>query len=233
MKLAVIIPTYGRKELVARTLAQLAHQTRRPDLVLVSAPDEGHVEAVSIPGLALSFVFGSRGLVAQRNQALLNVSKSYDVVCFFDDDFLPAADYLERTIEAFRRNPHWVVITGNVLRDGINNEGVSFEEAEAILASSPALALQAGVAREWHGGYGCNMAVRMSAVGAERFDERLVLYGWQEDTDFTRRVARRGRIIHHTSLRGVHLGMKGGRVSGVRLGYRKLSIRSICCARGP
>src|SRR6185437_10582774 len=105
MKLAVIIPTYGRKELATRSLAHLARQTRKPDLVLVSAPDQSHVEATIPLGLPVSFVFGGRGLVGQRNEALLKVVDTYDVVCFFDDDFLPAADYIERTVEAFQGNP--------------------------------------------------------------------------------------------------------------------------------
>lgn len=223
MKLAVVIPTYGRKELVTRTLGHLARQTLKPDAVLVSAPDASHVESRVPAGLDyVSFVFGRRGLVAQRNQALTKLAGAYDIVCFFDDDFLPAADYLANTVAAFVSHPDWIVLTGDVVRDGINDAGVPFRDAEAQLAALPAMALAEGEAQPWHGGYGCNMAVRMSAIGAEQFDERLVLYGWQEDTDFTRRVARAGGIIRHTALRGIHLGTKGGRVSGVRLGYSQI-----------
>ena len=72
------------------------------------------------------------------------------------------------------------------------------------------------------GTYGCNMAFRVVDIAGHRFDERLPLYGWQEDTDFSRRVARGRPILRLHGLRGVHLGVKRGRVSGVRFGYSQI-----------
>ncbi len=66
------------------------------------------------------------------------------------------------------------------------------------------------------------MSIRSSAVGNLRFDERLVLYGWQEDIDFTSQLRcprPRGRI---SNILGVHLGIKAGRVSGTRFGYSQV-----------
>jgi hypothetical protein len=59
-------------------------------------------------------------------------------------------------------------------------------------------------------------------IGDMRFDERLVLYGWQEDIDFTSRLRSRGRVVCVAGIHGVHLGIKAGRVSGVRLGYSQV-----------
>jgi hypothetical protein len=50
-----------------------------------------------------------------------------------------------------------------------------------------------------------------------------VLYGWQEDVDFTSRLRARGRVVALKSIRGVHLGVKSGRVSGVRFGYSQVA----------
>jgi GT2 family glycosyltransferase len=223
MKVAVIVPTFGRRDLVGRVVGRLCHQSRTPDAVIVSAPDESHAEPTSYPGLPVAYVYGGLGaLAAQRNTALGRVIDHYDIVLFFDDDFLPADDFIERMVEGFNKNADWVVLTGHVLYDGISSPGISLDEGEAILAASTACSLAAGEARRWHAGYGCNMGVRVSAIASERFDERLALYGWQEDVDFTRRVARHGSIIRHTSLRGVHLGTKNGRVSGVRFGYSQI-----------
>ena len=67
------------------------------------------------------------------------------------------------------------------------------------------------------------MAFRLSAVGDLRFDERLVLYGWLEDRDFGGAVTNRGgRLVKCTSARGVHMGVKSGRVAGDRLGYSQV-----------
>jgi hypothetical protein len=71
--------------------------------------------------------------------------------------------------------------------------------------------------------YGCNMAIRMEAAAGLSFDEALPLYGWQEDIDFTYQLGRRGRLISTGLVTGVHLGAKGGRSSGKRIGYSQVA----------
>jgi hypothetical protein len=66
------------------------------------------------------------------------------------------------------------------------------------------------------------MAYRLSAVAQTRFDERLILYGWLEDADFSRAMTKRGRLVESQSIAGVHLGLKGGRVSGRKYGYSQV-----------
>jgi GT2 family glycosyltransferase len=73
------------------------------------------------------------------------------------------------------------------------------------------------------GAYGCNMSIRARLVGELRFDERLVLYGWQEDIDFTSQLRSRGRVVCVSAITGVHLGLKAGRVSGKRFGYSQVA----------
>ena len=79
-----------------------------------------------------------------------------------------------------------------------------------------------GVSKRACGSVGCNISVRSSFVGNLRFDERLVLYGLQEDVDFTSRLGRRGRVVGISNIRGVHLGLKEGRASGERFGYSQI-----------
>jgi hypothetical protein len=76
------------------------------------------------------------------------------------------------------------------------------------------------------------MAFRRTAIANLRFDERLVLYGWQEDTDFGARVAARGRCVRSDAVWGVHLGTKGGRSSGRRLGYSQIVNPRYLVAKG-
>jgi hypothetical protein len=66
------------------------------------------------------------------------------------------------------------------------------------------------------------MSVRCAVIGETRFDERLVLYGWQEDIDFTSQLRRHGRVVSISTLKGVHLGMKSGKVSGQRFGFSQV-----------
>ncbi len=222
MRLVVVIPTFGRREQVARLVAFLARQSRLPDEVIVSAPDASHVgwpEAVPFPVRA---IFGPTGLCAQRNTALDALEMSCDIITFLDDDFIPAEDYLANLAEAFAVNPDFAVVMGRVLRDGATNAGLGWPEAlEALAAPEPGPAPRAVV--DHVGAYGCNMSIRAAMIGGMRFDERLVLYGWQEDIDFTSRLRARGRVVCLAGLRGVHLGIKAGRVSGERFGYSQVA----------
>ncbi|HRO11897.1 family 2 glycosyl transferase [Amaricoccus sp.] len=223
MRLIVIIVTADRRAVLGQALAHLEGQTRRPDLVVVSAPDATHVDEAAVTTYPLRYVFGASGCTAQRNRALDSEhARDAEIFVFFDDDFVPAAEYLERAEAALARHPDWTVMTGHVLADGIKGPGLSFQQAGDILSGTP----DGKPERHEHvapaGAYGCNMVFRAADIAEDRFDERLPLYGWQEDTDFSRRVARGRPIVRLHGLRGVHLGVKRGRVSGVRFGYSQI-----------
>jgi GT2 family glycosyltransferase len=221
MKLVVIIPTYRRKEFLNRVLNHLDGQARAPDEIVVSAPDDTHVVPFSAKHFPVTYVFGREGLCAQRNQALDQALNRSDVVTFFDDDFLPADEYLRRLEQAFHQHPDWAVIMGHVVADGARNAGYTFDEGLAALRSAEQRDVPLRVV-EHVGAYGCNMSVRSSLIGDLRFDERLALYGWQEDIDFTSQLRRYGRVVGLSTIYGVHLGVKSGRVSGLKFGYSQV-----------
>lgn len=222
MQVAVIVPTFGRIAVLGRLLMHLDGQTRAPDAVIISAPDSEHVPCYKPINYAMSVVLGTSGLCAQRNRGLDAVRSWADIITFFDDDFLPADDYLERLVERFQRFDDVAAIMGNVPVDGARGAGLTFDEGLMALRALEASAVLDEVPRDQTGTYGCNMSLRASSIGDLRFDERLALYGWQEDIDFTARLRRSGRIVSVTDLIGVHLGVKSGRVSGVRFGYSQI-----------
>jgi GT2 family glycosyltransferase len=223
MRLIVIIVTADRRPVLRQALAHLEGQTRPPDLLVVSAPDATHVDEGTVSSYPLRYVFGGTGCTAQRNRALdSDHTRDAGIVVFFDDDFVPSADYLERAEAAFARHPEWAVLTGHVIADGIKGPGFSFPQARDILAGAPSGDPERHESVAPAGAYGCNMVFRAADIAGHRFDERLPLYGWQEDTDFSRLVARGRPIVRLHGLRGVHLGVKRGRVSGVRLGYSQI-----------
>ncbi|MEF2554112.1 glycosyltransferase [Aurantimonas sp. A2-1-M11] len=223
MKLAVVVPSLGRRDMVGRLVTRLECQHRPPDEVVISAPDETHVGVFSAGRFPVSLVFGPKGLCAQRNSALARTLDRFDVVTFFDDDFVPADSYLQRVVEAFDQHDDWAVVMGEVVKDGARTDGLDWAMGlEALrlaeLERPPPLRLIDHV-----GAYGCNMSIRSRMVGSLRFDERLPLYGWQEDIDFTSQLRRRGRVVSLSTIRGVHLGLKTGRVSGKRFGYSQVA----------
>ncbi|APG88491.1 glycosyl transferase family protein (plasmid) [Sinorhizobium americanum CCGM7] len=223
MRLVVIIATLGRKEQLARLLNHLERQERLPDEVIVSAPDEEHVEVCESRTFPLSTILGRRGLCAQRNYALEHALKRFDVVTFFDDDFIPQDNYLRLLEEAFQDHQNWAVVMGHVVKDGARTAGLSWTEGLQTLATDHQQRPVELNVVDHVGAYGCNMSIRAKFIGDLRFDERLVLYGWQEDIDFTSQLRRHGRVVGLSTLRGVHLGLKMGRVSGERFGYSQVA----------
>jgi glycosyltransferase involved in cell wall biosynthesis len=222
MRLVVVIASAGRRDALGQTLRHLAQQSRRPDEVVLALSEQADAPALDGIGLPVHVVLSGRGLCVQRNAALAAVLPRADVVTFFDDDFLAAPSYLARLEAAFLANPDFSVVHGRVVADGITSAGFSFEQGVALLETALAAEEPPFTVRDNPGAYGCNMSYRSAHIGDARFDERLALYGWQEDTDFSARVGRAGRIVNLSSLVGVHLGIKRGRVSGVRLGYSQI-----------
>ena len=220
-RMAVLIATLGRPTVVTDTVRHLlATQSVKPELVILSvSKHEDAGEAATFPGVRV--IVGPAGLPAQRNAALEALPPGIDVIAFFDDDFVAEAGWLAAAARTFRDEPDVVGFTGLVLADGIKGPGLSFADAVTTTARSDFRARWSR--KDPYSPYGCNMAFRVSAIGDLRFDERLVLYGWLEDRDFGASLAKRGgRLIKSADARGVHMGVKGGRVSGDRLGYSQV-----------
>jgi len=173
-------------------------------------------------------IVGPNGLTVQRN-AILAQAPSNAVLIYFDDDFFPERHFLANTDALFAKHPDVVVATGAVIADGILGDGFSIDEGRAKIAayeqSSAENPPNADDVESAPGGaYGCNMVIRVAPAHEHgvRFDEALPLYGWLEDLDFSRQLMRHGASLRCAGLRGVHLGIKVGRQSGVRLGYSQI-----------
>ncbi len=220
MRLAVIVASLGRRRCVGKLLDLLAAQNRPPDKTVISVVTRDDAPATPPPELDIDVILSPLGLCAQRNRGLDQVGGSADVIVFLDDDFVPASDFLENIERLFRDRPDLVGATGVVLADGVTGPGLDYAEALQIVSSprsSPPLD------RPIPNLYGCNMAFRQAALGTLRFDERLPLYGWLEDADFSISVGRNGPMVQSGLLVGVHLGVKAGRTSGVRFGYSQIA----------
>jgi hypothetical protein len=165
---------------------------------------------------------GPVGLCAQRN-AILAKAADCDLIVFFDDDFIAESHYLQELEKTFLNNPDVVAATGFMLADDVTGPGLTIEQGLKIVQGN--VRKGSDVLKPVHGLYGCNMSYRMQHIRDHRlrFDENLPLYGWQEDIDFSLQIAPFGRMVKNDGLMGVHLGVKAGRTSGVRLGYSQIA----------
>ncbi|MGC1303405.1 MAG: glycosyltransferase [Caulobacteraceae bacterium] len=231
MRIALAIATVGRTETLSAMLTAWRDQTRALDHVVISTvPGEAEPE---IDGLPLRVLRGPKGLCRQRNEALNGLAGAADVVIFVDDDFLPSSHFVAQVERLFTQHPDIAVATGRVLADGATGGGVPLDEAMALIEaedrrtppSYPAMSPTLGA-------YGCNMVIHTRVTEPVRFDDRLPLYGWQEDIDFSRRCSPYGAVVRTDAFCGVHMGAKSGRTSGVKLGYSQVINPIYLVAKG-
>lgn len=221
LKIAIAVASIRRSEELGQLLAQLERQTLKPAQIILSL--ESRADAPLDLPAGLDLILGPKGSSCQRNRALDAVRPDCDVVVFFDDDYLPCDDALANIAKLFAVNDAIAGATGHVLQDGIKRGGIIYEEALTYLA-------------EYHAGatvnpfeisdidelYGCNMALRASAVRELRFDEKLPHYGWQEDVDFAGQLLAKGRVVKTNAFSGVHRGVTRGRSPGIALGFSQI-----------
>jgi GT2 family glycosyltransferase len=235
----VIIATKGRADHVRELLDWLSLQTLQPASVLVVGVTQADVEGVAGTPYAKGgnvqvLLTGDAGLCLQRNAGIEHLLDSLLVgsdpdgffVTFFDDDYRPAFDWLQKCHDIFVANADVSALTGRVLADGVHGADLTDDDAVAYIER------KRQPTKHWASGeqerslasmYGCNMAFRDLVIRQCRFDENLPLYGWQEDQDYTAQAKRFGRTIYTPACRGVHLGSKSGRVSGLRFGYSQIA----------
>jgi GT2 family glycosyltransferase len=177
-------------------------------------------------------IFGSPGLTRQRNRGIAHLIGKTDVIVFIDDDFIVGRDYFLNLERIFEQDDSIIGVNGEVIADGARSPGFTFEEGLRLAEQSNQQQRAMPLVREINYAYGCNMAFRTSSIGSVRFDERLPLYGWQEDLDFCGALRGSGRIVRTNRVWGVHLGTKRGKGSEVRLGYSQIVNPAYIVSKG-
>jgi hypothetical protein len=223
MKVVLGIATRGRALILSETIAFLAKQTRQPDAILVAYTDAGDLGDAPRQFPHVTFAQAPLGLTRQRNVILGQVLDN-DLLMFFDDDFYPEAHYLEITEQLFMTHPEVVASTGRVLADDVKGPGLTVAKAIEIVSNSTGACEEQRITPTFLA-YGCNMCLRLETIRDHnlRFDETLPLYGWYEDWDFSGQMSSYGTIAHISNACGVHLSVKIGRITGVRMGYAQVA----------
>ena len=223
LNVAVIVASLGRPDALSALMVDLRMQTQKPDRIILSVPSTSDLPADLVSFPEVETILAPRGSCVQRNVALDRLGMSSDIVVFIDDDYVPSRFAIERIADFFAANPDIAGATGHLLADGANGPGIDLEDARAMLAVYDGKPAPSPVVfRELHGLYGCNMAFRTKHLGSVRFDERLPLYGWQEDIDFSAQVRSHGPVVKTFAFAGVHRGIKAGRSAGIRVGYSQV-----------
>ena len=213
VELSVVIPTYRRHDVLARTLAALERQTlasSRFEVIVVDDPKEDDPAAVSDVLGAGRRSFRHRqlhrhasGVSAARNAGWR--AAQAPLILFLGDDIIAAPDLLEQHLEWQARHPEpETAVLGHVRwADELRrtplmawlDAGIQFDYG--WLDSEPA---------GWGNFYTSNLSIKREMLERSGgFDEDRFPFGY-EDTDLGYRLAKQGmRLLYNPRARAEHL----------------------------
>ncbi len=123
MQLSIVIPTYGREQVLLNTLAHCLALTPSPDEILVMDQTPAHQEATEAQlhrwardGQIQWRRLPEPSIVAAMNEGLKQAKG--DVVLFLDDDIIPCSTLVIRHIHAHQVYPEAWAVVGQVLQPG-------------------------------------------------------------------------------------------------------------------
>lgn len=234
--LSVIIPTYGREQVLCDTLADVLKQDYPNLEVLVVDQTKTHDpltqqylrERVECGDIRL-FSLPWASLPGARNYAIRRAQGEF--LLFLDDDVQLPPGFFHAHVRAFQEHPSAGVIAGRVLdrmkladaEPGLEidflppeamDPGIAWYHIDLVHATQPQQVLTAR---------GCNMAFRRCLFEQHnlRFDERFRGSAVREESDFCLRTRKTGYSIWYSPEAClVHLGEESG-------GCHDISTRSI------
>ena len=217
LKIAAVIPTRNRTREIISCLISLSQvHDSFDEIIIVDASDislmkDRSFRKVFFSGLfsqeRLVYVHTRTGLPHQRNKG---VSLSYaDIVCFFDDEACPSADYTRQVQETFFEHPEYAAGFGYLegetalwhqTRTDVFSQAGTFTDSGIPLHPGKAVFKfqQTNVLN------GCLIA-RRSVFVRHKFDERMSGYALMEECDFAKRVSSSScKMFFQPSLRISH-----------------------------
>lgn len=227
LRIAIVVATAGRPEILPLMAKHWLGQTRSADAIVVAGSSHSDVGTLAQDFPGIEVIFGAKGLCLQRNAAIDHLGDSIDLVVFFDDDYVPSRRFVENLEALMLAHPNLAMVTGQLLADGIMGPGVAYEAARDMVArfdeSQPDGAAPAFTMKPCRNAYGCNMVAHVALSPSTRFDPNLPLYAWLEDVDYSVRMRSFGPSVQCDQLVGVHMGVKSGRTPGRRMGYSQIA----------
>jgi glycosyltransferase involved in cell wall biosynthesis len=201
---SVIIPTRGRPEILAETLASVAALDPPPlEVLVVDGDPAGSARAVVAAHPGIEHVPSPPGLTVQRNVGLDRARG--DVVVFLDDDVTVSRRLLAPLLAAYD-DAAVVGATGTIVEEnrrriggkqsGLRRLLLGRNEGRMTSFGYPRRLLDPARPADLEFMQGAFMSARTAVAREVRFDEALTGYALAEDEDFSYRLSRRGRVRH-------------------------------------
>jgi GT2 family glycosyltransferase len=212
--LSVVIPTFGREDVLIQTLSDLFACDPRPlEILLVDQTPTHEPSTISflenaISQRKISVIRQSPSITHAMNNGLKH-SKG-DIVLFLDDDVVPVVSIISEHQHAYSE-PEVACVVGQVLQPG--EKAIDFSYAsETGLCADLEFRFCSSQVRDIHNAIGCNMSVdRRFAIEIGGFDENFVKVAYRFETEFARRVYRHGKCVRFSPSASLkHLAAQRG-----------------------
>jgi MoaA/NifB/PqqE/SkfB family radical SAM enzyme/glycosyltransferase involved in cell wall biosynthesis len=204
MDISVVVPTYNRREKLARCLDSLFaqdHPRERFEIIVVD-DGSGDQTTVLLEGLAKEhphfryFSQSHKGPAAARNLGIKEARA--DILGFTDDDCILGPDWVRRMVEAHRSHPHAAAV-GGATRVDIHRVTAAVSQ----YLSDGSIVTPIDGKQEAIFFPTCNVSVKKAFL-AEGFDEMFPLPAG-EDLDFFWRLFKKGhRFVHDKNIEIFH-----------------------------
>jgi glycosyltransferase involved in cell wall biosynthesis len=232
---SVIIPTYGREQVLQETIASVLQQDYPHYEVIVVDQTRHHEPATQsyLQGLAATakirwFQVSWASLPGARNYGVRR--STGEIIVFLDDDVVLPAGFIAAHVQNFDR-PEVGAVAGRIF----DRMKLAEAEADLVIEDLPPEAMDPGLA--WHHlnlvhtikpqwvltARGCNMSFRRILFDQHQlwFDERFQGSAVREESDFCLRIRSTGyQIWYDPTAHLVHLGEESG-------GCHDISTRSL------
>ncbi len=200
-ELSVIVPTYGRPELIRDLLDRLAGQTLHPDRFEVVAVDDGSPEPIEVDEARHRFALrmlrqANTGPGGARNLALEHCRAPLTLI--LNDDAVPAPDLLERHLAIHAEAPEKTAVLGTFRfsPESLARPFVRLLDESNLLFDFPGL--EHDGFHDWRFFWTCNLSLPTRALrevggfDAELFREAIV-----EDVELGYRLGQQGwRVLY-------------------------------------
>jgi glycosyltransferase involved in cell wall biosynthesis len=219
VRTTVIICSANRPNVLSETVASLIQGQSVPACeIIVSLSNQDHVTENTRKHSSVRVVLSrTQGLTIQRNAAAKLVQTPYTL--FLDDDVEIAPNFIESMERLLDTVSDAIAATAFVVVDGAQgDEGLDRKSARSAAVNY----VRRRDNYDYDELYGCNLFVRTRIFAEVLFDERLPLYAWLEDLDFSTNCLRFGRTIRNTETCVAHLAAPAGRFSGLMFGYSQI-----------
>jgi len=198
--LTIIVPTYGRDEVLLETLKHLFALNPPASEIIVIDQTEEHSSQVSCAleawhafGLMRWLRLEHPSIPAAMNRGLLEAS--HPIVLFVDDDIIPHSGLVEAHVSALEETGA-ALVAGRVVQPWQVGQNFSGEDAFHFASLRPA----------WISDFmGGNFSVRRNtALQLGGFDEQFVRVAYNFEAEFAHRIRRAGYCIYYEPAAFIH-----------------------------